>query len=300
LEEEMIKAGRIVLGIIFAVSLRSWGGAQPQTKQASQSEEGSFVQVEGSKLYYQECGTAPQTVVLVHDGVVDSRVWDEVWPEFCKRFHTIRYDQRGFGRSPAATTWYSETDDLAILLHHLRVTRTFLVGSSHGGGLAIDFTLTHPAMVQQLLLVGAVVSGMPYSQAFLDRGKHIFDLLDKGDVKEAISEWSKDKYLIGPGHDAARKHLFDLLTSDPHDMTHRDYSLPTKSALPQLHSIRVPTLVLVGDDDVTDVHVNAGAIEAGIPNARLIVVQGVGHLMYLEKPEEFTRLLISFIETNSD
>ena len=295
----MIKAGRIVLGIILAVASCSWGGAQPQMKPASQSKEG-FVQVEGSKLYYQECGTAAQTVVLIHDGVVDSRVWDQIWPEFCRQFHTIRYDQRGFGRSPAATTWYSETDDLAVLLHRLGVTRTILVGSSHGGGLAIDFTLAHPAMVQQLVLVGAVVNGMPYSQDFLDRGKHIFELLDKGDIKEAISEWSKDKYLIGPGHDAARKRLLDLLSSAPQDMTHRDYALPTKSALSRLHSIRAPTLVLVGDDDITDVHVHAGATEAGIPNARLIVVEGVGHLMYLEEPEEFTRRLTTFIQANGD
>ncbi|HEV2388695.1 MAG TPA: alpha/beta hydrolase [Candidatus Acidoferrales bacterium] len=260
---------------------------------------GSYVQVEGGKLYYEECGSAfPQTVVLIHDGVVDSKVWDDVWPAFCKRFHTIRYDRRGYGRSPAATTWYWETDDLGTLLHHLKIKRTVLVGSSHGGSLAINFTLAHPEIVQQLVLVGAVVSGMPYSQHFLDRSKPILALLKKGDLKGAIAEWSKDKYLIGPGHDAARKRLFDLLSANPQDLTHADYPLESKPALPRLHEIHVPTLVLIGAADDPDVHVHAGAIEAGIPNSRLVVVPGVGHLMYLEESAEFARLVIHFVELN--
>jgi pimeloyl-ACP methyl ester carboxylesterase len=53
----------------------------------------------------------------------------------------------------------------------VKVKRAALVGSSHGGELSIDFTLAHPEMVQQLVLVGPVLSGMPYSQHFLDRGK---------------------------------------------------------------------------------------------------------------------------------
>lgn len=260
---------------------------------------GPFVQIDGAKLYYQECGTGSPTVLLIHDGVVNSAVWDGVWPEFCKHFHTIRYDRRGYGRSPAATTWYSETDDLAALLRHLKISSAALVGSSHGGQLAIDFTLAHPEIVQQLVLVGAVVSGMPYSRHFLDRGRHVFELLEKGDSKAAISEWSKDKYLIAPGNDAARKRLFDLLSANPQDMSHTEYVLPSKPALPRLPEIHVSTLLLVGDADIPDVHAHAGAIEAGIPNAHREVMVGVGHIMYLEKPAEFSQRVISFIERNA-
>jgi 3-oxoadipate enol-lactonase len=265
---------------------------------ADRSAAGSFVEVEGSKLYYEECGTAPPTVVLIHDGVVNSAVWDDVWPVFCRHFHTIRYDRRGYGRSPAATTWYSETDDLATLLHHLKVSRAAIVGSSHGGELSIDFSLAHPEMVQQLVLVGPVVSGMPFSRHFLDRGGRADELLQKGDLKGAITEWSNDKYLIAPGNDAARKRLLNLLTANPQDTTHKDYPLRSKPALPRLHEIHVPALILVGDADIPDVHAHAGAIEAGIPNARRVVIGGVGHIMYLEKPSEFSRRVISFIQQN--
>ncbi len=147
---------------------------------------GSFLQVEGSKIYYEECGASPQTVVLIHDGILHSAVWDDVWPDFCKRFHTIRYDRRGYGRSPATTTWHSETDDLNRLLRHLKVSRAVLVGSSHGGELSIDFTLEHPEIVQQLVLVGAVLSGFPYSQHFIERGMTAYQFLEKGLTSKAL------------------------------------------------------------------------------------------------------------------
>src|SRR5207237_10703447 len=117
------------------------------------------------------------------------------------------------------------------------ITRAAIVGRSHGGELSIDFTLAHPEMVQQLVLVGAVVSVMPYSQHFLDRGKHAFELVRKGNMKEAISEWSKDKYLVAPGNDAARKRLFVLLSATPQDMNPPDYPFRNTPAVPSLHEM---------------------------------------------------------------
>src|SRR5215472_8345107 len=256
--------------------------------------QGSFLEVDGAKLYYEECGSAPQVVVLVHDGVLHSAAWDDVWPDFCKHFHTIRYDRRGYGRSAVATQGYYATDDLAAVLRQLKLKRVAIVGSSHGGEISIDFTLDHPEIVQQLVLVGAVVGGMPYSQHFLDRGEALGKPLEKGDVQGAISAASKDKYLIAPENDAAKKRMADLLSASPQDMTHPEFELRPKAALPRLHEIRVPTLILVGDADIPDVHGHAGAIEAGIPRGHRVVIKDVGHLMYLEKPAKFSRLVTTF------
>lgn len=289
----------LLLTASFWICPRAWCPAPPQTTAiTSQPAPGSFVEVEGSKLYYEECGTGPVAVVLIHDGIAHSAVWDEVWPVFCQKFHTIRYDRRGYGRSPASTTWYSEVEDLAALLRQRKVNRAVLVGSSHGGELSIDFTLQHPTLVQQLVLIGAVVSGFPYSDHFLNRGISNSQAFDKGDVPGGIANWAKDKYLLAPGHDAAKKRLLDMLTANPQDMTHADYARPTQAALPRLREIRVPTLLLVGDADIPDVHAHAGAIEAGIAGSKRVVIAEAGHLMYLEKPEEFSREVITFIASN--
>lgn len=262
------------------------------------SPQGSFLEVDGARLYYEECGSAQKAVVLVHDGVLHSAAWDDVWPEFCKHFHTIRYDRRGYGRSPVATQRYYATDDLAAILRHLNLKRVAIVGSSHGGEISINFTLEHPEVVEQLVLVGAVVGGMPYSKHFLERGDALGQPLEKGDIQGAIAAAGKDKYLIAPGNDAAKKRMADILSASPQDLTHPELELPVKPALPRLGEIHIPTLVLVGDADIPDVHAHAGAIEAGIPRARRVVVSGVGHLMYLEKPAAFSRIVIEFLENH--
>jgi 3-oxoadipate enol-lactonase len=286
-------AARVIL-ILGVGALVGSVSAQPSTPKP----RGSFVSVPGSRLHYEECGTGAEAVVLIHDGVVNSAVWDDVWPAFCRRFHTIRYDRRGFGRSPVSTTWHSETDDLLAILRQTGVTRATLVGSSHGGEVSIDFALAHPTVVRQLVLVGAVVGGFPYSEHFIARVVANYELLNKGDVPGGLKAIANDRYVIAPGNDAARKKLLDLLVANPHDVTHSEQIIGPKPALARLAEIRVPTLLLVGDADIPDVHAHAGAIEAGIPRARRIVIRGVGHLMYLEKPDEFARTVIGFIETN--
>ena len=283
--------------LVLALGLCCQAVAQG-TGVASNPGPGSFVEVEGSKLYFEECGTGSEAVVLIHDGIAHSAVWDDVWPDFCKQFHAIRYDRRGYGRTPAATTWYTEVEDLASLLRQRRVSRAVLVGSSHGGELSIDFTLRYPNVVEQLVLVGAVVSGLPYSDHFLNRGMANSLPFEKNDVAGGLANWAKDKYLLAPGHEAAQKRLLALLAASPQEMTHNDYARPTMAAIGRLHEIRVPTLILVGDADIPDVHAHAGAIEAGISGSKCMVLSDAGHLMYLEKPAEFSHQVISFIESN--
>lgn len=264
----------------------------------AKTQPSAFFSVPGSQIHYQECGGAAQAVVLLHDGVLDSAVWEDVWPALCAKFHVVRYDRRGYGRSPASNDGYYETDDLAALFRHLHIARAVVVGSSHGGEISINFTLAHPEMVQQLILVGAVVGGMPYSAHFLERGEALGKPLEKNDIPGAIAAAQSDKYLIAPGNEAAKKRMAAILTASPQDMTHASMELPVKPALPRLQEISVPVLLLVGDADIPDVHAHAGAIEAGVPRSRRVVVSGAGHLMYLEKPQQFTELVMRFIEQN--
>jgi 3-oxoadipate enol-lactonase len=283
---------------LFILVLAWIAFAQPGTTFAAPGDSAAsqFVDVEGGKIYYEECGTGPDTVILVHDGIAHSAVWDGVWPAFCKQFHTVRYDRRGYGRSPVATSWYYETDDLLALMQDLKIKHAYIVGSSHGGELTIDFTLAHPKLVDGIVLVGAVVSGYGFSDHFLNRGIANNRPLEKNDTAGVVANWSNDKYLLAADHPAAKKQLRDLLTAYPQDLNHPDFSRPTPDSLPRLSEIRVPTLILVGDIDIPDVHAHAGVIEAGIPNARRVVVEDAGHLMYTEKPEEFSRLVIAFIQ----
>ena len=93
----------------------------------SANPPGSFVEVEGSRLYYEECSKGPKAVILLHDGVVNSAVWDDVWPHLCKQFHVIRYDRRGYGHSPATKKPYYEADDVAAIIRDRKIAQAALV-----------------------------------------------------------------------------------------------------------------------------------------------------------------------------
>ena len=116
--------------VFVALSIQCGCGAAlvAQETKAVETRFGDFLSVPGSAIYYQECGSAPQTVLLLHDGVLDSAVWDDVWPELCKKFHVVRYDRRGYGQSPESSEGYWETDDLAALLRRLKIARGTIVG----------------------------------------------------------------------------------------------------------------------------------------------------------------------------
>lgn len=268
--------------------------ARGQTSSASNAP-GAFVDVDGGRLYYEECGSGDDVVVLMHDGVANSVVWDDVWPAFCKRFHAIRYDRRGYGRSPATTKPYYEADDLAALLRDRKVTHAALVASSHGGEVALNFTLRYSAYVSHLVLIGPATTGFPYSEWFLmlQRAE-----MQSSRVEDLIAASARSTYLIAPGHDAARKRLRDILAASPQDLTHDDMPLPEKPTFPYVQELRVPTLILVGSSDAADNQAVAGALVVAIPGAVRSVVPDAGHLMYLEKPNEFFSLVSTFLHAH--
>jgi len=260
-----------------------------QAKDVSGTIEG-FVQVNGGRLYYQECGNGPKAVLLMHDGVVNSAVWNNVWGDFCKEFHTIRYDRRGYGRSPETTNPYYEADDVAALLGDRKVHEAALVAASHGGNVALDFTLRYPEQVGDLVLIGPAANGFPYSEHFLMKQVAYQKATDK---LKAVLE---NNNLIAPGSDAARAELRKLLEASPQDLRHSDMPLPEKSVFPRVENLHLPTLILTGSDDIADNHAVAGALQMAIPSAERVVVPETGHLLYLEKPGMFFSLVNRFLK----
>lgn len=273
-----ITTSAIVLFFLFFAA-----GTSAQTPSAA-AMRGAFVDVDGGRIHFEECGSGADAVVLLHDGVVDSAVWEDVWPSFCKQFHTIRYDRRGYGYSPATTKPYYEADDLAALLRDRKITHAALVASSHGGEVALNFALRYTALVSDLVLVGPAATGFSYSEYFLMRERANSQSEKASDLMDASV---RDRFLIVPGHDAARKRLRELLTAAPQDLTHEDMPLPEKPNFPYVQELRMPTLILIGSGDIADNQAIAGALVMAIPGAVRVVVPDAGHLKYLEQPEIF-------------
>lgn len=262
-----------------------------------QEQNGHYLDLEGTKIYYEEGGSGP-SIVLLHDGLVHAVTWDGVWGSLCAKYHMIRYDRRGFGRSDPPKALFSPTDDLYRLLRHLHVQHAVLVGNSSGGALAIDFALEHPQMVDGLFLIGPVLHGMRDTAYFLERGAKNNEPMQRGDLKAVATNWSKDRFLIAGDHQEARKKLYEALVASPQNLSYSnrlEIKLSPPAAL-RLGAVKSPTLILAGEADIADVHAYCGAINAGIRESARSVVKDAGHCIQLEKPEEIVTRLIRFAQ----
>ncbi len=255
-----------------------------------------FVDVDGGRLWYEVSG-AGEPIVFVHGFSLDARMWEGEAARFGGDYTVLRYDVRGFGRSSLPTVPFAHADDLAALLAHLGWARAHVVGLSMGGGIAVDFALTHPARVRSLVLVDAVVGGFPWPPgtapltAALAAGK-------VGGVAAARVAWLASP-LFAPS--LARPDVAPRLRAiiDDYSGWHWVNDSPQRALAPpawqRLGEIAARTLVLVGALDVPEFHAIAAHLVREIPGARGEIVDGAGHLVNLEAPERFAALVAAFL-----
>jgi len=260
--------------------------------------ETGIVDVPGGRIAWERAGSGPP-LVLVHDGLLPGASWDEVWTPLGARFDVLRWDRRGYGASTTTTRDYSSADDLLAVLDALALDRAALVGCSAGGGLALDFAIAHPERVSALVLEGPVLSGFPYSQHFSARGlRNRAPLRRSRDAAGTVALWADDPYITDSRNVEARARLRALLDRFPQSVTGGILfsTRPDPDSRSRLAALDVPLRLVVGESDVPDVHAHVGAIEAGVKGAERIVVPRAGHLVHLERPDVFVRLVEEFLD----
>src|SRR5437868_2598996 len=290
----MKQAVMVVTAALFAgVAVRAGSDNAGAGKQSIWHLNGS-----GSKIYYGQRGSGP-AIVLLHDGLLDAVSWDEVWQPLAAKYHVVRYDRRGYGRSDPAMSSFSPTEDLAKLLTHLQVEHAVIVGSSSGAALAIDFAVAHPEMIDGLFLIAPVLHGMEYSAEFRERANRNNEPMERNDIRAMARNWSQDKFLIAGTNEKARRKIYEQLVANAEKLKKYDAGLEEKLSPPaseRLAEIKAPTWILIGQGDTADVQVHSRAINAGILGSEQIVVKQAGHLIQLEKPEEVVKRLQDFAD----
>jgi pimeloyl-ACP methyl ester carboxylesterase len=187
--------------------------------------------------------------------------------------------------------------DLAAIVRSASTGPAALVGNSFGAYVSVQCALDHPDLVAALVLVGPVVTGLSLSEHFLTRGGRL--PAPDAPVAAQIAYWSEvDPWYTAASSTAARARVRELLTACPQNLQPPmglERLAERPAALPRLGSIAVPTLIVTGEQDIPDVHAHSGAIEAGIPSARRIVLAGSGHVPQLEMPEAFNQVVLDFL-----
>lgn len=251
--------------------------------------------VNGGFMSFSTCSEEKtHTVVLLHDGLANASVWDGVWPALCKQYRVVRYDRRGYGGSPPASSEYAPADDLAALIKLVGASRVSLIAASAGGGIATEFALSSPDTVEKLILVGPAISGYPLAPAFLERLKPFLDAQQKGDRAGAIAAIAANPHMVSADNLPARDRLAAIMRQDGKDTGGFQRRAP--DTMKRVGELRVPTLLIVGAGDDPQNIGQAEALKVMIPDVRLETVPNAAHLPYLEQPDAFMRLVGDFLK----
>lgn len=245
-------------------------------------------------------------VVLVHGLACGKRMWFHQIRALRGRFRVIAYDQRGHGRTdtPAAATGYSAAllaRDLVGVLDALKIERAAIVGFSLGGGPALALAASKPERVSRLVLadVGAGADDPVKIEAL---ARQWVSLIDRGRTDDLVCEMLRSELFkfYARRNVRRRDHMAALFRATPlnglrftlSEILAKRKSLFRLSSV--LKSIKVPTLVLVGEQDYTCSKA-ARLLAQTIPSATLKVIANSGHMSPLEQPAAFSAALLEFL-----
>jgi 3-oxoadipate enol-lactonase len=239
----------------------------------------TMVPVGADKLWAEDSGGSGPALVLLHEGVADARMWDPVWPALTGRFRAIRYDVRGYGRSPAPTEQYLLRDDLHAVLAHFGVAAAHLAGCSMGGATAVDYALREPDRVRSLVLLSSGISGYPWP-AEPELSARYAALVKAGD-EDGLVQLSLDTWgAAGPD-----PFVTELARSGVRAWAYDEFEQQPEPAFDRLGEIRAPTVLLVGDKDNPALIDCVEQAAARILGSELIRMPGADHYPTVRAPQ---------------
>ena len=315
------QARRAVLRSALSMPVALVGCAARMT--APTREEGHVDAGAGVRLFYRVDGSGPRAVVVLHGGpgFTHDYLADDLLP-LARQQRVIHYDQRGTGRSTlvtdaAALDAQRFADDLEVVRQHFGLERLTLLGHSWGAAVAALYGMKHPQRVERVVLVGPMplrlealkhsfarvrASGdAEWQERLRARGKAL--LAAPGDL-EACRAFYDTWFTPFFGNAAARaRSRGDFCAGTPESRNNKTlsvdrYTVPSLGAFDwrgTLGAVRAPVLIVHGSADVIPVD-SAREWAAALPDARLWVMDGVGHFPYLEAPAPFFDAVQAFLD----
>jgi len=257
-----------------------------------------FVLVDGLSVHYRVDGPAEAPpLLLIHSLGTSMAMWAPQAAALAGAFRVISYDLRGHGLSEASAGAYSLellARDAVGLMDALGVTRAHVAGVSLGGMIAQTLGIAHGSRVRSLVLGDTASVIGPKSnwdaRAAAIRADGMASLVDM-----ILARW------FTPGFVAAEPALARGFAAMLERMPAEAYisaafAVRDGDTTGELGRIACPTLVLVGEQDLSTPPAAAEALKAGIPGARLEIIKGAAHIPTVERPDEVTTAMRRFLE----
>ena len=270
--------------------------------------QSGYAQVNSARLHYEIAGSGTP-LMMIHAGIADSRMWNNEFETFAKSHQVIRFDMRGYGRSLPVEGEFNIQDDLSALLATLEIqTPLILMGCSIGAGLAIDYALTHPQDILALILVGGAPAGLEIEaeapdelfaraeQAFADKD---IDLVAEIDMKIWFDGFGRSADDLDPAIRQQAWEMARLVTE--HELkgvgkhVRKTFDKP---ATARLGKLKMPVLVVIGENDLPYLRLAADYLVEHLPKAAKALIPNAAHLPNMEQPEQFQAAVRKFLAAN--
>ncbi|MBI2911894.1 MAG: alpha/beta hydrolase [Chloroflexi bacterium] len=253
-----------------------------------------FLEVQGTTVHLLSAGEG-EPLLLLH-GAGSAAVWSPVHAELARSFRVLAPDHPGFGLSDAPE-WLDGVDDLVYFyldfLDQLGIDRTHVMGHSVGGWIAAELAVGHSHRLRKLALVNAIglhVTGVEQPDLFAMSPAESAPFLayDKEAAQARVASAAPEQAAIRDKGRAALARLgWNPYLHDPKLMR-------------RLRRVRVPTLVVWGENDPLLPLDHGRAYTGGIPGARLATIPLCGHSPQSERPQELARLVLDFLRERED
>ncbi|MFI0404436.1 alpha/beta fold hydrolase [Actinomadura sp. 3N508] len=293
----MLAAGGAVFGG-GGTAAAAGGAKQPPLKiipipEQVPAREG-YAPVPGGRLWYWDTGGRGTPIVFMHPGSGSGEIWPYQQPYFAKAgYRVIGFSMRGKYKSSAPDPDNPGTgaDDLHTLLQFLGIDRFHLVGVAYGGGVALDFALTHEERLLSFSISGSLTSVTnPDYVAMLRRLRPT----GFGDMPASFIELGPSYRALNPEGMHAWEEIHDRAS-------HSDVGQPyaTSPTWADVERLRVPTLLLWGDGDLYSPPSVQRVMASHFRNVETVVADECGHAPHWERPDIYNPVLRGFLRRHS-
>jgi len=257
------------------------------------------VTVSGTDVYYEDVGRG-FPLLFLHGLTFDTRMWRSQVAALSGKYRCVSIDFRGHGQSAAPDGEYTleaMAEDVYQVMRHLGLAQAHVAGLSMGGMVAMRLALAHPEVVRSLLLLDT------------DAGP---EEAERAPRYEAMAQMAREQgpeavmagvlpLFFSQGFMQARPQELQRFKEQFLDINRDGIYRATRAVTrrrditDEIRRIRVPTLVIVGDEDIATTREKAEAIHQRIAGSRLETIAGAGHMTPLEQPERVNALLEEFL-----
>ena len=275
--------------------------ADSKAEQKAPAVTSGSVDVGDARLFYDEAGTG-DAVIMIHGGFLTKEMWDGHFERFSAKYRAVRYDARNHGLSRSEPVTFAHFEDLDKLMAHLNIEKAVIMGLSMGGYIAIDFALKHPEKVNGLILVAPGLSGYEFNDPESIAYQKRFREAAEGGDTEKIIEVFMEAWTYGPRRKA--EDLDPALRDKIRGMARKTlvtWNSKSKElaadppSVGRLKDIQARTLCVVGDLDMPSILDIVRRLEKDVPHFEKAVIPGVAHMVNLEKPAAFDRVVLDFL-----